>query len=108
MKVTDVGCPSCFAGPGVSCMTVGLQAPVPPHRERVKASRIRFYCCFTSSFRGDAAPCISHETVDNVKTLCGRLVADAATLEDDDNNLDPDCRVCYHASVKLRASKGSS
>lgn len=54
----------------------------------------RTYVCFTSSFRGDSAPCISHETVDGVKTLCGRLVADAATDEPDNNDLDPDCNTC--------------
>lgn len=62
---------------------------------------IRTYVCFTSTFRGDSTPCISHETVDGVKTLCGRLVATAATIEPDNNDLDPDCRVCYRASKRL-------
>ena len=55
---------------------------------------VRIYCVFNSSFRYDAAPCISHETIDGVRTLCGRKVADAATLEPDSNDLDPDCNVC--------------
>jgi hypothetical protein len=32
----------------------------------------RFYVLFTSSFRYEAAPNISHETVDKQRTLCGR------------------------------------
>lgn len=62
----------------------------------------RTYVLFNSSFRYDAAPNISHETIDGVKTLCGRLVADAATVEPDNNDLDPDCRVCDRASKRLR------
>jgi hypothetical protein len=31
----------------------------------------RFYVLFTSSFRYEAAPNISHETVDKQRTLCG-------------------------------------
>ena len=54
----------------------------------------RIYVVFASSFRYDAAPCISHETVDGVKTLCGRAVSQAATVEPDSNDLDPDCIGC--------------
>lgn len=54
----------------------------------------RWFCVFNSSFRYDRAPCISHETADKVKTFCGRDVEDAATLESDDNDLDPDCKTC--------------
>lgn len=62
---------------------------------------VRYSVLFTSSFRYEAAPNISHETVDKVRTLCGRKVADAATLEPDDNNLDPDCISCRRALAKL-------
>lgn len=65
----------------------------------------RYYVCFTSSFRGDSAPCISHETIDKVKTLCGRKVADAATLEPDDNNLEPDCLRCRNSVAYRRRPK---
>ena len=65
----------------------------------------RTYVCFASAFRGDAAPCISHETVDGVKTLCGRRVSDAATVERDNQNHDPDCRVCYRAGNRLKINK---
>jgi len=62
----------------------------------------RLYVCFNYSFRGDWAPCISHETIDGVKTLCGRSVAQAATLEPDSNDLDPDCNVCRRVARKRR------
>lgn len=64
----------------------------------------RFYVVFTSSFRSDTAPCISHETVDQHRTLCGRLVSSAATLEPDNNDLEPDCNVCRAAAMKLRGA----
>lgn len=64
----------------------------------------RIYILFRSSFRYSAAPNIAHETVDGVKTLCGRRVADAATTEPDDNDLDPDCIVCRRIARRLRAS----
>ena len=60
----------------------------------------RFYVVFETSFRSDQQPCISHETIDKVKTLCGRKVEDAATFEPDSNNLTPDCITCRR---KLRA-----
>jgi len=62
----------------------------------------RWYVVFSSSFRYDGAPCISHETVDKIHTLCGRKVDDAATLESDNNNLEPDCNICRRASKRLR------
>jgi len=65
----------------------------------------RTYVCYNSAFRGDWAPCISHETLDGVKTLCGRLVADAATVEPDSNDLDPDCNTCRRI-VHARKAKG--
>lgn len=61
----------------------------------------RWYVVFRSSFRYDAAPCISHETVDKIRTLCGRKVDDAETLESDSNNLEPDCNTCRRASSRL-------
>lgn len=59
------------------------------------APATRYYVVFTSSFRGDAAPCISHETesTTSTRTYCGRMVAHAATFEPDNNDLDPDCNV---------------
>ena len=32
----------------------------------------RYYVLYTSSFRYEVAPNISHETIDKVRTLCGR------------------------------------
>jgi hypothetical protein len=62
----------------------------------------RYYVVFCSSFRSDAAPCISHETVDKLRTLCGRRIDAAATFEPDSNNLDPDCISCKRALVRLQ------
>ena len=64
----------------------------------------RTYVLFRSSFAYEAAPNISHETVDGVKTLCGRRVADAETVEPDNNDLDPDCIACCRV-LKARAKK---
>ena len=64
--------------------------------------KVRTYVLFSSSFRYEAAPNISHETIDGVRTLCGRLVSDAATVEPDSNNLDPDCIVCRRALDRTR------
>ena len=63
----------------------------------------RTYVLFRSSFRYESAPNISHETIDGVRTLCGRLVSDAETVEPDGNNLDPDCRICYRATKRTGA-----
>ena len=63
---------------------------------------MRYYVVFNKSFRYDSAPCISHETVDKIRTLCGRLVSAAATFEPDDNNLEADCNVCRKASHAIR------
>lgn len=65
----------------------------------------RYYVLFRSSFRYDAAPNISHETIDMVRTLCGRSVEAAETLEPDSNDLEPDCRTCARAAARLRAEK---
>ena len=65
----------------------------------------RWYVVFNSSFRYDAAPCISHETIDKVRTLCGRKVDAAATLEPDSNDLEPDCKICRRASKRRRARR---
>lgn len=67
-------------------------------------STTRTYVLFHSSFRYETAPNISHETIDNVRTLCGRLVVDAATNEPDDNDLDPDCIVCRKAARRLKGA----
>lgn len=61
----------------------------------------RYFVLFTSSFRYESAPNISHETIDKVKTLCGRKVSAAATLEPDNNNLDPDCIQCRKVLARL-------
>ena len=60
---------------------------------------------FRSSFGGDACPCISHETIDRVKTLCGRLCDTAIEVVDDYNNIDPDCRICYRAVKRAKETK---
>ena len=62
----------------------------------------RYYVLFRSSFRYEAAPNISHETLDRVRTLCGRRVEDAETLEPDENDLEPDCGSCRRALDRLR------
>lgn len=62
--------------------------------------KIRTYVLFDSSFRYESAPNISHETIDGVRTLCGRLVSEAATVEPDSNDLDPDCIVCRRATKR--------
>lgn len=67
---------------------------------------MRTYVLFNSSFRYDAAPNISHETIDGVRTFCGRLVANAATVEPDNCDLNPDCRICYRAA-KRRIAQSS-
>lgn len=67
----------------------------------MKSSSTRYYVLYNSSFRCESAPNISHETIDKVKTLCGRLVSEAATFEPDDNDLDPDCIRCRKAIRKL-------
>jgi hypothetical protein len=64
--------------------------------------KVRYYYVFASSFGGDSTPCISHESIDRVKTLCGLLCADAATDEPDDNDLEADCARCRRASQRLR------
>lgn len=66
-------------------------------------SQMRTYVLFSSSFRYESAPNISHETVDGVRTLCGRKVADAATNEPDSNDLEPDCIICRRAARKREA-----
>ena len=53
-----------------------------PHR--VGAVAVRTFVLFYSSFRRPGALNISHETIDGVRTLCGRLVADAETVEADE------------------------
>lgn len=62
----------------------------------------RWYVVFRSSLRGDSASCISHETTDKVRTLCGRSVEVAETLESDTNNLEPDCISCRRAAARRR------
>lgn len=65
----------------------------------------RYYVLFHSSFRYEAAPNISHETIDKVRTLCGRKVADAETFEPDSNDLEPDCISCRNALDRRRKQK---
>lgn len=63
----------------------------------------RWFCLFRSSFRYDAAPNISHETIDKVKTLCGRKVSDAETLEEDNReHAEPDCIRCRNTLARRR------
>ena len=40
----------------------------------------RYYVLYTSSFRYEVAPNISHETIDKVRTLCGRLAIGEAHI----------------------------
>ena len=70
--------------------------------EGVGMNTERYYVVFASSFRYESAPCISHETIDKRRTLCGRQVTDAVTLEPDNNNLEPDCKLCCKALARLR------
>jgi len=64
----------------------------------------RTYVCFAAAFRSESAPCISHETIE---TLCGRLVADAVTVEPDNNNLEPDCNTCRRIVMKRRGQNNA-
>lgn len=66
----------------------------------------RTYVLFRSSFRYESAQNISHETVDGVKTLCGRRVEQAETVETDHNDLDPDCNVCRRIAQGKGGSRG--
>ena len=53
------------------------------------------FVLFRSSFAYENAPNISHVTVDGVRTLCGRSVEQAATVEEDSNDdLPPGCLRC--------------
>ena len=53
------------------------------------------FVLFASSFAYDAAPNISHVTDDGVRTACGLLVANAATVESDErDDWPPDCLRC--------------
>lgn len=64
---------------------------------------VRWFCLFTSSFRCQSAPNISHETIDKVRTLCGRKVDDAATLEEENReDAPPDCLICRRVGDRLR------
>lgn len=73
-----------------------------PEEQAMDSRVTRFYVLFDSSFRYENAPNISHETIDQVRTLCGRDVEKAATLEPDNNNLEPDCIACRRALEKRR------
>ena len=73
--------------------------------EAIVAMTERYYVLFRSSFRYESAPNISHETIDRVRTLCGRMVDSAATFEPDSNNLDPDCIKCRQALARLSRPK---
>jgi hypothetical protein len=54
------------------------------------------FVLYRSSFAYESAPNISHVTVDGVKTLCGRLVSKAATVEPDIRDDEPpDCNSCF-------------
>lgn len=66
----------------------------------------RYYVLFASSFRYEQAPNISHEAPsrESERTYCGRRVADAATFEPDDNDLDPDCIACRKIARKRRGA----
>lgn len=69
----------------------------------MKEPALRFYVLYRSSFRYETAPNISHETIDKIRTLCGRKVSDAETFEPDDNDLEPDCIICRKSVAKLKA-----
>lgn len=58
---------------------------------------------YKTSFSYDAKECISHVTVDGIKTACGRAVASADVVEPDDLSDPPDCRMC--ARALLRATR---
>ena len=64
------------------------------------------FILFRSSFRCESAPNISHVTVDDIKTLCGRKTADAETREPDSrSDIPPDCIPCRKAWGKLRNNR---
>lgn len=69
---------------------------------------MRIKVTFRSSFRGDWCPCISHETLDRVRTLCGRDVAVAEEVaEETERDQDPDCITCRRALDKRRKAAQS-
>lgn len=72
-------------------------------------SDVRTFVLFHSSFRYESAPNISHEATDAKaeRTYCGRLLADAATVEPDTNDLEPDCRTCARKARKLREQRNA-
>lgn len=59
---------------------------------------------FSSSLRGDWCPCISHVTLDGNRTPRGRSVEAAATSEDIEAHIPPDCRICRKAWDRLPES----
>lgn len=62
---------------------------------------------FDNSARYDQVEDIYHETEDDIKTLCGRLVADG-NVRDSDEETQPNCGTCkrVRASRERRASHG--
>ena len=71
--------------------------------EVVTKPAARNFVLFESSFRYESAPNISHETINGVKTLCGRSVEQAATFEPEDRpDAEPDCRTCARVWKKRR------
>jgi len=51
---------------------------------------------------------IAHETIDGVKTLCGRAVNGNAQIESDERDWnDPDCRSCRRVLHKRTKASGA-
>lgn len=92
-------CAACTKGHGAQlakpCGTFGCEcfcnrSAKPPERLRVT---------FQDAFRGGARLCISHVSVDGVKTLCGRSLATAEERIPDPGYA-PDCLTCRRVEAR--------
>ena len=64
---------------------------------------MRIFVLFRSSFAWGNAPSIAHETTDRKRTFCGRDVATAEAIEEDDRDA-PDCLICSRIAEKKAAT----
>lgn len=57
--------------------------------------------CFASAFAYESAPCISHITLDGVRTACGRTGWQTEEGWSSGASIGPDCRTCHKAWERL-------
>lgn len=105
MSAAETKCVWCNNGvlpTGIMCRACGGSGTTLKPRPGEKAVPVTARSVlFASSFRYDAAPNISHATLDGVRTLCGRDVAKAASNEDIEAHVGPDCLRCRKAWDRL-------